>query len=238
MKITYIVLMFCLSFGIAQAQGSYTINGKKDVVTGVITGNVKDANTFQPLTGVTIEAAGKTALTDARGTFKLDGMKDGEIEVKASLAGYLPANKTIKMMNNSSAPVQLRLAPDPNVDAVIISEENLLKVKLTAEKAVVEAGKNFFVKFEAPDGFEKEAWIGIVSKDAPEQLSDEDPAVDSFKSLLNKVTGDLLFKAPLNMGEYEIRMYNKKSGGLKVATIPLKVNAAPEDDEEEGKKRK
>jgi len=231
-------ILLALFPAIGYPQGSYTINGKKDVITGVITGHVRDANTYQPLSGVSIEASGKTAITDGRGYFKMDGMKDGEIEVKAAKSGYLPTSKTIKMMNNSSAPVSLKLTPDPEAEKVIITDENLIKIKLKAEKSTIEVGKNFFVNFEAPDGFEREAWVGIVAKGAPELLHDEDPAVDSYKSLLNKVTGELLFKAPLNMGEYEIRMYNKKSGGVLVSSIPIRVIAAPEEEEKDKKKKK
>ncbi|MEL6672755.1 MAG: TonB-dependent receptor [Bacteroidota bacterium] len=72
-----LLLMSCLGFGL-QAQ------------TGTLAGQVKDAESGQPMVGATVSVVGtyKGAFTDDQGRFRITGIKTGDYTVKFSFLGY------------------------------------------------------------------------------------------------------------------------------------------------------
>jgi len=191
--------------------------------SGTLVGIVKDSKTYNPIPGAEVRSGEQIAYTNEHGRFKLGGFELNETDVTVSMAGFHPQTQTVRILGRSAAQMVFKLENES--DEVVFSEEDLLKVKLVPKKVTVRAGGKFFVFFEAPDGFEREAWIGITKKDSPYDIYDPEKSdhVYYHKFLLNKVQGDLLFKAPENPGNYEIRMYHKQEQGMMVGAHILKV---------------
>ncbi|GEM_PF-2162176 len=205
-----------------QADGNtvFKFEGK---TSGTLVGIVKDSKTYNPIQGALVTAGEQTAYTNEHGRFKLGGFELTETDVTVSLDGFYAQTQTVNIVGRSSALMVFKLENES--DEVVISEEDLLKIKLVPKKVTVKAGSQFFVFFEAPDGFEREAWIGITKKESPHDIYDPEKSEEVYfhKFLLHKVQGDLLFKAPENPGTYELRMYNQQEQGQMVATHILKV---------------
>ena len=64
---------------------------------GAVTGTVSDVTTAQPLSGVEVVISDTrlSTLTDARGTYRIDGIAPGTIEVQVQRIGYAPARRTL-----------------------------------------------------------------------------------------------------------------------------------------------
>jgi len=71
--------------------------------TAVITGQVVDAETQVPLSGVIVTAQplGEQALTDSRGRFRVAGIAPGMVRLEVSLLGYAPVVETGVMARTS-----------------------------------------------------------------------------------------------------------------------------------------
>jgi len=199
----------------------FKFEGKK---TATLVGIVKDSRTFNPIMGATVTAGEQTTYTNEHGRFKLGGFDLSETEVTVDTEGYMSQTQAVRIVGRSAAQLVFKLE-NQNQEEIEISEADLLKIKLLPKKVTVKAGRQFFCFFEAPDGFEREAWIGITKKDAPQDIVDPESSDNVFyhKYLLHKVQGDLLFKAPNNPGTYEMRMYNRREQGTLVSTHVLKV---------------
>lgn len=191
--------------------------------SGTLVGIVKDSKTYNPIQGAAVRSGDQVTYTNEHGRFKLGGFELTETDVTVEMDGFHPQTQTVRITGRSSALMVFKLENES--DEIVISEEDLLKIKLVPKKATVKAGRQFFVFFEAPDGFEREAWIGITKKDSPTDIYDPEKSEHVYfhKFLLHKVQGDLLFKAPENPGTYELRMYHKQEQGMMVATHILKV---------------
>lgn len=191
--------------------------------SATLVGIVKDSKTYNPIPGAEVRSGEQVAYTNEHGRFKLGGFELTETDVTVAMDGFHPQTQTVQIVGRSSALMVFKLENES--DEVVISEEDLLKVKLVPKKVTVKAGSQFFVFFEAPDGFEREAWIGITKKESPVDIYDPEKSEEVYyhKFLLHKVQGDLLFKAPENPGNYELRMYHKQEQGEMVSSHVLKV---------------
>jgi hypothetical protein len=65
---------------------------------GLVRGRVTDARTGRPLGGATVSVSGAgSAVTGGDGSYHIDGVMPGTMEVKVSRAGYLPQSRTVSV---------------------------------------------------------------------------------------------------------------------------------------------
>jgi len=98
---------------------------------GRLTGTVSNALN-EPLSGVTITARGpesRTAQTDAKGRFELPGLPEGRYELVASLNGFAPARRTVRLRPDTSTTVSLTLT-------ILIQEQTIVTASKTGERDV------------------------------------------------------------------------------------------------------
>ena len=92
--------------------------------TGTVTGQVSDASTGQPLTGVQMQVAGTNigGLTDQNGRYLITRVPTGEQTIRAVLIGYAQATETVSITagGTATADFQLRTSAVP-LEAVIVS---------------------------------------------------------------------------------------------------------------------
>ncbi len=71
---------------------------------GHVRGRVTDARTGRPLGGATVSvSAGGSAVTGGDGSYHIDGVMPGAMEVKVSRAGYLPQSRTVSVGAGATA---------------------------------------------------------------------------------------------------------------------------------------
>lgn len=80
------------------------------------------------------------------------------------------------------------------------------------------------VEFTAFENFAANAWIGIVPSDVPHGSETENDKHDMAYQYLNKkLSGTLIFKAPIRAGTYDLRMNDSDNGGKEIASITFEV---------------
>lgn len=203
--------------------GEKTVFKSNHKTTATLVGIVKDSRTYAPLPGAQVITNGTDAITNEHGRFKLGGLTPGMLDIEVRVDGYVNQSQPVSIDGRSAALLVFKMESQEQ-EEIQINPEDLLKVKLWSVAPTVKAGRQFWVKFEAPDGFEREAWVGLVKKGEAEEIADpEGDTVFYHKYLLHKVTGDLLFKAPEASGNYELRMYHAKENGIMVSSFDIKV---------------
>jgi TonB-dependent receptor len=92
----------------------------------VITGEVSDATSLNPLAGVYIDAVGtgRTVETDARGRFTISGLPSGTITIEATKLGYFAEVSTVTTLEGQPAETRIGLRAKPADDA---TEETMLE---------------------------------------------------------------------------------------------------------------
>ncbi len=81
---------------------------------GVLTGNVRDVNTQEPLIGVSVQLAGSQlgTVSDENGKFRLDNIPLGSYTVQSSYVGYQPLSKyNINITAGNVQIISFELAP-------------------------------------------------------------------------------------------------------------------------------
>ncbi|HEV8398731.1 MAG TPA: SusC/RagA family TonB-linked outer membrane protein [Gemmatimonadales bacterium] len=77
--------------------------------TGSIRGRVTDNSTQQPLSGVTVVAGSRAALSQADGRYVLTGVPAGSATVRARMVGYAPATQDVSVAEGEAATLDLAL---------------------------------------------------------------------------------------------------------------------------------
>ena len=79
---------------------------------GAITGTVVDQSTARPLSGAQVFIAGTEigTLTEQDGSFRLEGVSTGTVELRASLIGYRDASRQVEVAAGQATQVEFRLA--------------------------------------------------------------------------------------------------------------------------------
>lgn len=99
--------------------GSGRINALKSVqgtpapTTGSLSGKASDATTGNPITGATVTCAGKSATTDASGTYSILDIPQGSYTATASKTGYEASSLNITIGAGQNSAADFALAPVP-----------------------------------------------------------------------------------------------------------------------------
>jgi len=92
--------------------------------TGVIEGQVLDANTGEPLPGVSVVVQGENigAATDANGDYVVESVPTGQQTILASFVGYSNQTQTVEVAADESITVNFELPPDQlGLDEVVVT---------------------------------------------------------------------------------------------------------------------
>jgi TonB-linked SusC/RagA family outer membrane protein len=89
--------------------GSAPVVGAQEIA---VRGTVTDARTGQPIAGaqVTVRGTGIGALTNEQGTYVLEGVPAGRVEIRAEYLGYSPQSQTLEVAAGETAEVDLQLS--------------------------------------------------------------------------------------------------------------------------------
>lgn len=82
---------------------------------GSIAGTVVDAVSLTPLSGVRVSSEGAASMTDANGSFQLDGVPVGTRRVDATLDHYSSAGVNVTVVADGTTPVEIALTPHERV---------------------------------------------------------------------------------------------------------------------------
>jgi len=94
------------------------------VEIGVVKGYVTDADTKEPLQGVTVQIKGTTigTFTDKRGYYELNGIKPGKYTLVASYVGYSAVAKDVTILADKTTEVNFQLGQSAmNLDEVVVT---------------------------------------------------------------------------------------------------------------------
>jgi hypothetical protein len=92
------------------------------------------------------------------------------------------------------------------------------------DRSVFRPGEELEVRFRAPAGYPRDAWIGVVPAETPhgsETVNDE--ADLSYVHLENRTSGTVVLPVPPRPGEYDVRMHDTDADGREVAYAPFHV---------------
>ncbi len=142
-----IILLFCTLSIFSQAKTG----------SGTISGEVLDANTAEPMFGVTavVRSIGKSAKSDLDGKFTISGVPDGEFDLELIMAGMTPQKRKVNVSGGKSPRVNVVLG-QKKLDTVIVegralndTESSLLK--LQKKSATVSDGISAQAIAKTPD---------------------------------------------------------------------------------------
>ena len=94
------------------------------IETGSLRGYVTDADSKEPLQGVTISVKGTTigTFTDKRGYFEINNLKPGKYTVSATYVGYSANSKNISIVSGKTAELNFQLGQSAmNLDEVVVT---------------------------------------------------------------------------------------------------------------------
>jgi len=95
---------------------------------------------------------------------------------------------------------------------------------LTLDKDIFNGGDDIKVSFTSSSAYAKDAWIGVIPSDVPhgdETVNDRHDM--SYQYIKGLTSGDMVFKAPLKPGEYDLRMHDTDSNGTETASVSFTV---------------
>lgn len=126
----------------------------------------------------------------------------------------------------------LRMHDTDNNGREVTSISFIVTTSKSSESSSLELNKNIFipgeeiqVHFTASGDFADNAWIGII----PSHVSHGKELVNdkydlSYQYLKKRTSGTLIFKAPLQEGNYDFRMNDTDTNGNEIASVSFKVS--------------
>jgi TonB-linked SusC/RagA family outer membrane protein len=123
--------------------------------TGGVTGVVSDVTTAQPLSGVEVAISDTrlSTLTDARGTYRIDGVALGTIEVQVQSIGYVPARQTLVVQPGEAVVADFSLSVSAvALDAMVVTVTGPQRRRALGNSAVTINGAEEMAK-AAPTTF-------------------------------------------------------------------------------------
>jgi len=100
---------------------------------------------------------------------------------------------------------------------------------ITISKTEFAPNEQIPIKFTASGKFGPNAWIGIIPSAAPHGDETKNDEVDVSYQYFTGTNGDLTFNAPLEPGNYDLRMNSTDQTGVEVTSVSFKV-IAPKTD--------
>lgn len=100
--------------------------------------------------------------------------------------------------------------------------------RLRLNKESFSPAQEIEVRFELfpDDTVDATAWAGIVPAEVPHGNEAENDIFDlAYAELANHRKGTLVFQAPEQGGNYEVRLFSSDNGGRELASVAFKVNA-------------
>ncbi len=95
---------------------------------------------------------------------------------------------------------------------------------LKLDKKVYKPGERIAVEFKALKDYADNAWIGIIPSNVPHGDESENDRYDLTYQYIRKMTsGTMIFRAPLKVGFYDIRMHDTDNRGKEVASVTFEV---------------
>ena len=98
--------------------------GQAQQPTGAIAGRVTDKTTSQPVVSVqvTISQTTRGALTDRDGSYRIENVSAGLVEIRARFIGYAIGLQTVTVVAGETATVNFALTPNPiGLEAVVVT---------------------------------------------------------------------------------------------------------------------
>lgn len=101
------------------------------------------------------------------------------------------------------------------------------KGTLRLDKDLYKPGESITASFEASDSFDRSAWVGIVPSSVAHGSEAENDNNDlTYQYLEKRTSGTLTFKAPLEPGSYDLRMFDSDNNGREVASVSFVVQGS------------
>src|SRR5688572_26455974 len=89
--------------------------------TSSIRGRVTDNTTQQPIAGATVNAAGRSAISQADGRFVISAVPVGATTLTARMVGYAPVSQPVLVTEGEAAIVEIGLAAQAvNLSEVVV----------------------------------------------------------------------------------------------------------------------
>lgn len=125
--------------------------------TGTIVGEVRDAETGEPLQGVNISLVGTplTTVSDARGVFSFTNIVPDTYEVSADLVGYAPAEITdIDVQMDLATAVKLQMSPTVQEEPdVVIVQNQIITNPDASQNLYTRTGRDEHLSKASPNSF-------------------------------------------------------------------------------------
>jgi hypothetical protein len=95
--------------------------------------------------------------------------------------------------------------------------------KIWLNKTVFAPGESIQVKFEAPAGWSRDAWVGIIPSNTAHGSETVNDQYDiTYQYIEGRTSGVMYFKAP-GPGQWDIRMHDTDAGGREIASLSFTV---------------
>lgn len=137
-----VILTVCLPVAEARAQG------------GTVTGRVVDATTLQPLSGASVVVVGtqQGVLTSGDGTYQLTNVAAGAQQIRASVIGYAPQDRSVNISAGGTATADFSLEPQAVMleELVAVGYGTQRREAITGSIATVEADQANVGQVTAP----------------------------------------------------------------------------------------
>jgi hypothetical protein len=86
-------------------------------------------------------------------------------------------------------------------------------------------GATIRVHFTAPADYPRNAWVGIIPATVPHGSETRNDQFDiAYQYLEKRTSGTLVFKAPMDPGNYDFRMHDTDDDGKEVAYVTFRVS--------------
>lgn len=104
------------------------------------------------------------------------------------------------------------------------------KPKIKLSKTAVGPGDMIVVEYTAPQGYQNNAWIGIIPSEIEHGNETRNDQHDiSYKYLKGSTAGTFRFTVPTKPGKYDFRMHDTDNNGLEVASVTFEVVGKKEE---------
>lgn len=204
--------------------------GQTDITTGRIVGRVLDQE-GQPLPGASVEARSAatglilSAVSDARGLYRLVNVPAGGWEVSAAIPGFAKRTRPGVVVNIGSAvTVDFRLAIGAAAEATVTGEAPAIETTQTATQAVVDAsaiqslpiaGRNFTDFVLLTPNSQRETQRGNLSLSGQRGIATNVSVdgVDFTNAFFGGTTGAAEGRAPIAISQESVREFQVVQSG-------------------------